>query len=142
MFFPPVCFPEATCSHLKVFIPLSSTVMQNFVHTPFFQACHFLGMLDLQMEQHTFILNKILLNNHTYYSLMQGGTQLNRLYSTHMQCHKFVLVMVLPSVDQSRNYLITSCTLTQTLQIQLRINNYMGIQMLDDIMLYCYIWVL
>ena len=109
--------------------------------TLFFKDCHFCCVIKLQMEKHTFILNMTLLNNHTCYSQMTVTIQLNRLCSMHICWHKLVLEALVPSPSQSRNYFMTSCMLTQTSQQYLHINNYMGIQMFENIMPCCYVRV-
>lgn len=137
---PPVCSPESTCSNLKVSAPLSPTTTQNLTQTQYSLIDgQFCWTLKLQTEQHTFTMNKTLLITHIRYSIMTGRTQPNRLCSIHICCHNFVLVAVVPSQGQSRNYFMTLCILTQTIQMCLHINYYIGIQTFEDIILSCYI---
>ena len=138
---PPVCSPESTCSNLKASTPLSPTTTQNLMQTHCsLKDSHFCCMLKVQTEQHTFTMNKTQLITHIRYSIMTGRTQHNtRLCSMQICCHKFVLVAVVPYQGQSRNYFMTSCILTQTIQMYLHINYYIGIQMFEDIILSCHI---
>jgi len=45
------------------------------------EACHFLGIPQPQMEQHTLVHNKTLLNNYTCCSLIWSGKWLSRCFS-------------------------------------------------------------
>jgi len=49
----------------------------------FFQVCHFQDIPELQMEQHTLVLKKILLNNHVLQP--PSGKWLGSLYCTYIQ---------------------------------------------------------
>ena len=53
------------------------------VGTMFFHACHFLGMIKLQMEQQTPVFNKTSLNNHTCYSHISNRKGFSRLYFSY-----------------------------------------------------------
>jgi len=68
---PIVSSTKHTSDISKVSFAFFSHLKQNLMQIMlFFQVCHFLGISQLQIEQHTLVLNKILLNNCTHYSLI------------------------------------------------------------------------
>jgi len=58
---------KTTFNTVKAFIVFLLFKAKCDVGTKFFHVCHFLGMIKLQMEQQTPVLNKTSLNNHTCY---------------------------------------------------------------------------
>lgn len=61
---------KATFNILKGPITFFSSSAKSAADTLVFQVCHFPGMPKSQMEQHTVVLNKILLGSCMYYSLI------------------------------------------------------------------------
>jgi hypothetical protein len=73
----------------------------------------FLGMLKLQMQEPTLALNKKLLNNYMYYSLISSSKCLSRLYCTCTQWKKSTPEAVVSCHSQSGNYLIADGFVTE-----------------------------
>jgi hypothetical protein len=67
---PNICSPKATFDISKVPVAFFLTLKQNFMQARCaFKSTIFKDASELQMEQHTLVLNRILLGNHTcYYS--------------------------------------------------------------------------
>jgi len=71
--FPPIfCWPKATLNISKVFLSFFSSLEQNFIDTLFCPVCLFVWTQAWQMEQHTLVLNYILFNNHTSFSVIRS----------------------------------------------------------------------
>jgi hypothetical protein len=64
------CLLSKSLNILKVFVKIFPTWQQNLIQSmSFFQVYHFQGTPKSQMGQHILVMNKLLLNNVTCYSL-------------------------------------------------------------------------
>jgi len=90
--------------HFRSFHSIFPTVRAKFVVSMlFFQVCHFLDIPELQMEQHTLVLQKTLVKN-AYYDLIPRMKWLIRVHYIYTYQQHFMLAAVgMILSGQSRN---------------------------------------
>jgi len=67
-----------------------------------------------ECQYHTHVLNKMALNNHSAIANTASTIWFSKLHSMHAWWQKVMLVEVMPSHGQSRNYLIIPSILQQS----------------------------
>ena len=103
---PIFCFPKSTFNDLKIYIAFLHLVAKVYAHTCCsYKLATFLGVLELQMEQYTFVFNKALCNKHICFSVVSSRKWFSRDSFVCTYWKKFSLAVV-SSRGQCRNYLI------------------------------------